>query len=39
MGVRMGKTELTIRVVTRPGRKENYRMELNRIEEGYGYDE
>lgn len=39
VGVRMGKTELTIRVVTRPGRKENYRMELNRIEEGYGYDE
>ena len=37
--VRMGKTKLTIRVVTRPGRKENYRMELNRIEEGYGYDE
>ena len=37
--VRMGKTELTIRVVTRPGREENYRMELNRIEEGYGYDE
>ena len=39
VGVRMGKTELTIRVVTRPGREENYRMELNRIEEGYGYDE
>ena len=37
--VRIGKTELTIRVVTRPGREENYRMELNRIEEGYGYDE
>lgn len=37
--VRMGKTELTIRVATRPGREENYRMELNRIEEGYGYDE
>lgn len=35
----MGKTGLTIRVVTRPGREENYRMELNRIEEGYGYDE
>ena len=39
VGVRMGKTELTIRVATRPGRKENYRIELNRIEEGYGYDE
>lgn len=37
--VRMGKTELTIRVATRPGREENYRMELNRIEKGYGYDE
>lgn len=39
VGVRMGKTELTIRVAARPGREENYRMELNRIEEGYGYDE
>ena len=36
--IRTGGSALTIRFAARHKREENYRMDLNRIEEGYGYD-
>lgn len=37
--IRAGKSNLTIRLAGRLRQEENYRMDLNRIEEGYGYDQ